>query len=362
MNTKKVYTLLGLLASLSINSIHAVTFDSGSDETDGALVYPADLGEVKFDPDAFDPPLDADGDGIYNFTTISIGSGTYVRLGADILGTKPLIWLASGAVEIDGILDLSCSDYFAGVGGFSSGTPAFPKGQGPGGSDPGISYSEETYAPTDDYVNPFLIPLIGGSGVGMSYTDPYSIYLSGGGALLLASSDSILITGAIAGGHSIYPSNSANIRLVSNKITLEPLNMHNLNVLRLEAYDHNYGYSGSFDNVERIYKSRPGKLFPDNPIKITVVDGNTVTQGNIGANKGLPDVTINNSGSVTIKVECSGIPLGREIRVVGWNDSVGRVEATTNGLTGTVEASEATCTLAIPTGNTTFMAQLVPNP
>ena len=92
--------LLGALAS------HAGTFDSGSDGSDGALVL-TDPGTLLFDPNAFDPPLDPDGDGVYNFTSVEIGPDTVVRMKAVPMGVRPVVWLASGDVKVDGILDLS---------------------------------------------------------------------------------------------------------------------------------------------------------------------------------------------------------------------------------------------------------------
>ena len=49
--------------------------------------------------------------------------------------------------------------------------------------------------------------------------------------------------------------------------------------------------------------------------------------------------------------------MGTSIEVMGWNDTVGEVSTLTDPLTGPQEVSEATCTMVIPTGNTTFMAR-----
>lgn len=63
--------------------------------------------------------------------------------------------------------------------------------------------------------------------------------------------------------------------------------------------------------------------------------------------------------AVTVKVECVGIALGTTIEVVGWNDTVGEVFAITGPLVGLFPDSSATCTMVIPTGNTTFMARVI---
>src|SRR5713101_5889165 len=83
----------------------AQSFDSGSNGSDGALNLTTP-GTIEFDPTSFNPPLDPDDDNIYHFTTITIASGVTVRLTAKHLN-GPVFWLASGAVQIDGTIDLS---------------------------------------------------------------------------------------------------------------------------------------------------------------------------------------------------------------------------------------------------------------
>ena len=122
-----------LAAGLSSPTVNAQVFDSGSDGSDGALDFSgAQSGDtVIFNPATFDPPLDADGDSVYHFTTITVPEGVTVRLVADLLGVAPVTWLASGAVQIDGTLDLNGEDghninsvhipSVAGAGGYGGG-------------------------------------------------------------------------------------------------------------------------------------------------------------------------------------------------------------------------------------------------
>ncbi|HAV12486.1 MAG TPA: hypothetical protein DCX06_03165 [Opitutae bacterium] len=338
---------------VAISSQTQAAFDSGSDESDGALVIAGNQGNVVFDPDAFNPVLDADRDGVYHFTTISVGAGTTLRFRADVMGHKPMIWLASGDVIIDGQLDLSQTfdGNIPGAGGFYGGIKnGVADGQGPGGSaaDTDPAFADESH------VNSYLIPLIGGSGRGAD-TDAFSNAdgVSGGGAMLLASSGEIQLNGLVYGFSDF--DKSGNLRLVANTISGSN-SVSGWNVLRIEAFHHNYTFS---IDANQVIKTRPGVLLPTNPIKITLVDSVSVDNTKPGANKGVADVTINDGNAVTVQVDCVGIPPGTPIRVVGWNDTVGKVEATTTGLVGTVEASSATCTMVIPTGNTTFMAQAV---
>lgn len=216
----------------------AQTFSSGSNGTDGALNIAGGQGTITFDPRNFNPQLDQDGDGIYHFTTITIGLGTTVKLSASILGEgKPLIWLATGAVQIDGVLDLNGSNghngsdahipAVAGAGGYSGGvgndeTVALVarEGNGPGGAPLGGAASAGSFAGLgaghlfaggsatlgvggSAYGNAFLLPIIGGSGGSGSIVSSGSNTGrgcgggAGGGALLIASSVSIDLDGSI---------------------------------------------------------------------------------------------------------------------------------------------------------------------
>jgi hypothetical protein len=131
-------------------SIQAQTFDSGSNGSDGALNLTTP-GTIDFDPRTFDPPLDPDGDNVYHFTTINIATGVTVRLSGQKL-TRPVFWLATGAVQIDGTIDLNGGDghpandpnpanrrsSVPGAGGYpggigEAGTSPAQSGLGPGG-------------------------------------------------------------------------------------------------------------------------------------------------------------------------------------------------------------------------------------
>ena len=152
MNLRHIITRLSRIAQISITlTLVALVFtlldgtsanaqrpfDSGSTGEDGPLDFTdAEPGStILFDPTTFDPRLDPEDDSIYHFTSITVPEGITVRLRADILGNQPLIWLASGAVVIGGMLDLNGEkghDYnaevqtpaIAGVGGFSGGIGA----------------------------------------------------------------------------------------------------------------------------------------------------------------------------------------------------------------------------------------------
>ena len=106
-NTMRRYALIPVL----LMPLAAQVFNSGSTGADGALNLTTP-GTVVFDPKTFVPPLDPDGDGIYNFTTINIAAGVTVRLRGDIINA-PVVWLAQGAVTINGAIDAAGSLYTA---------------------------------------------------------------------------------------------------------------------------------------------------------------------------------------------------------------------------------------------------------
>ncbi|RMG08239.1 MAG: hypothetical protein D6731_22225, partial [Planctomycetota bacterium] len=133
-----------ILIALAAAPAYAQGFSSGSDGSDGALNVTT---SGDFDPAALG--LDADGDGVYHFTTVNVAAGVTLRLRASVLGEgRPVIWLASGAVTIAGTLDLDGAAGHAsgavpvpseaGAGGFSGGTgrtalATATSGSGPGG-------------------------------------------------------------------------------------------------------------------------------------------------------------------------------------------------------------------------------------
>src|SRR6266571_2231823 len=131
-----------LMVAFAFIPASAQNFNSGSTGSDGALTYNTP-GTYVFDPKTFTPPLNPTGDGIFNFTTITIAAGVTVRLAGDVYAA-PVVWLAQGAVKIDGAIDLSGQNGFSasnttqrtttipGSGGYSGAYPAI--GSNPAGA------------------------------------------------------------------------------------------------------------------------------------------------------------------------------------------------------------------------------------
>lgn len=105
-NWRFIWGVLAIALLLRAPVAHAQTFESGSDGSDGALNLTTP-GTIDFDPGALG--LDADGDHIFHFTTINIAADVTLRLSARQIN-GPVFWLASGDVQIDGIIDLNGED------------------------------------------------------------------------------------------------------------------------------------------------------------------------------------------------------------------------------------------------------------
>lgn len=254
MQNKTIFATLLALASFYSGPIVTAqpTFDSGSDGSDGAFgaaeiaqlpVDPLDPSAKLFVPSAVSPALDADGDNVYHFTTITIPTGTTINMRTSALPEgKPVHFLAQGSVTIEGgaVLALNGQDghstaesayeAIAGAGGFHGGNGARagnPRkgGRGPGGarygSEAGNSAAHvsgpaagDTGPPSETYGSQLLLPLIGGSGgAGGSSLTASPGGGGGGGALLLASSATITVDGTIqANGGSGFVGGAGPIR------------------------------------------------------------------------------------------------------------------------------------------------------
>lgn len=381
--------------------VQAQTFNSGSDESDGALDFSGTPSGtiIDFDPTTFSPPLDPDGDNVYHFTTISIPTGVTVRLSAQFLN-GPVFWLASGVVQIDGIIDLNGEDgqngqditnnarFFAvpGAGGFGGGlggmgslTPT--AGNGPGGGPAiGIGAGHVNGNPGFGilpYGNDFLVPLIGGSGGGGG------IFLNnanggsggaGGGALLIASSISITVNGTIqanggTGGESGDKEGGSgsggSIHLLAPSIgvtgTLHakggPLvtggssrTVGSIGRIRVEAFQRTF--TGSTTDPAPIFTAPFGLFLPTNPpssVRVVSVAGISVPSSPTGSFTA-PDIAINDASPVTVDIEAQNIPLGTIVKLHLLFETVGTQIIDSTPLAGTLALSTATATVTIPSG------------
>jgi hypothetical protein len=381
----------------------AQAFNPGSNGSDGALNL-ATPGEILFDPrDAatFGRQLDADGDNIYHFTSITIAAGVTVKLsGAKLNG--PIYWLATGPVEIAGAIDLNgengqnreavlatgsrypavpgAGGFGGGVGyGFTSQSPP-QSGLGPGGGPvaPGRWPSGAGHATQgffgcgnpvtgQAYGNDFLVPLIGGSGGGGSIeTPPFAATGgAGGGAILIASSGTITITGSITanggqGGVNAGSGSGGAIRLVAPTISgagsLSAVGKGSNNCgagssngrIRLEAFQHSL--TGTINPVPR--RGVPSSIFlPEIPLSLRVASiASAPAPATPGGAFTSPDVTINSASAVDVTIEAKGIPPGTVVTLVVLPETGIDVVTDSPPLTGTLQQSSTTVSVTVPPG------------
>lgn len=236
----KVWALCLMMLVGGATAVRAQNFSSGSNQSDGAfdLTGKPSGTVVNFVPSSF--PGDQHALNIFNFTQITIPAGVTVSISGNTV-TAPVIWLASGDVDIEGTIDISGAIGYSaspildgrrrsipGPGGFSGGVggkfdpsastpqPVAQPGDGPGGGAGGGTVATPWCNTTLNLYqgvggtftgNSFLVPLVGGSGGGGGNlatasggltSSPYAAGGgAGGGAILVASSTSITVNGTI---------------------------------------------------------------------------------------------------------------------------------------------------------------------
>jgi hypothetical protein len=390
------------------------SFSSGSNGSDGAFTL-NEPGTYIFDHVNF--PFDPDGDYVYHFTTITIGTGVTLILRSPNM-TAPVYWLATGDVQIDGIIDLNgqdgqnyttitnCGARFSalpGAGGFGGGlgkcgtaNPA-QQGKGPGGGYVNINnpytggggghklFGGGAGGPA--YGNDFLVPLIGGSGGGGGSSNNNSASGEGGGgggALLIASPGSIIINGVIRAnggkGGNNYNSggnlgsgagggSGGNIHLLASTLNVSGSILTqggsggsgygnggtgSVGRIRLEAFT--YSLTGSTINPGAILGTPFNVYLPTTPppsASVIEVDGVPLTDFPTGS-YATPDLTINTPANSVFTIEARYIPLGTTVELhIVSEDGVDQI-VTSTPLAGTFELSTATVTATVPTGFSRF--------
>ncbi len=399
---KLLIIIVMFIASGFMINAQDFTFDSGSDGSDGALNL-TEAGILEFNPLDFDPPLDPDGDNIYHFTTINVGADVTVKLAGNILGSNPVIWLATAEVTIAGTLDLNGEDGHghdvgvkidskSGAGGYGGGK-FNRRGNGPGGGYSGRqggggghvtngSISQNSIAGGPSYGNSFLLPLIGGSGGGGGEGSNAGGGGAGGGAILIVSSLSISINGQVlanggAGGGGLAINGSAGwgggggsggaIRCIAPIITGNgtlSANFGNagksggrgaIGRIRIEVFQ--ASFSGTV--VPPVIVSTPGFVFLSNnvpPVSVVSIDGKPVP-ANPNGTFSPADIVIDNPGTTTLAIEAHDIPLGNIVKVTMYNETEGTSSVDSSPLEGTLENSTATATLQVPHGFNRFFVE-----
>lgn len=353
---------------------HAMAFDP---TTERILLHGGDTGEASHATHTFDGStwrllgdnpyvidMRARPDGIWNFTSINIPAGMTVKFRRNE-SNAPVVWLASGGVSINGIIDLSGADAHEGPapmaaepgpGGFGGGPGGRPHefggryegrgGMGPGGGQPGVEPGQagggggHAVPGVGDrggasYGNQTVRTLAGGSGGGgggSSDSSEGGNGGAGGGAILIASSQYINLDGAILsrGGNGAGDQGPGGggsggaIRLAANSVTgsggLDTAGGRD--GLGQESGSHGYvrieGYFiGETFNTTGRFTARPPVdlgLHAPGSIVITEVAGANVVQPPAG-NLMEPDVTFSAEGEIMIRLSTEGIPVGTGVMI-----------------------------------------------
>lgn len=389
-----------VLVLLAVIGLRAQALNSGSNGSDGALVLTTP-GDVVFDPAALG--LDADRDNVFHLTTITIGPGVTVRMPFNRLQGLPVVWLATGAVQIDGTIDLNGQDgvdaapgalnraavpgpggYPGGVGWGGSGFAGtdLRAGLGPGGGRPGqvgngaghlipgTDFTGSGQAPA--YGNALLVPLRGGSGGGGGGGGSVAGGSggAGGGALRIFSSTSIALNGSItanggnggAGGSVGGGGGSGgSVHLIAPTITgsgaLSVTGGEHGNALgfasspgrvRLDAFTNQFaGTSSSFMTRGTPYNV---PLPTGSPlVRVTSIGGIPVSAAPSG-DAATPDASINQSGPVTVDIEARNVPLGTVLQVRVMSEASPDFLVNSTPLAGTLQLSTASADVTFPPG------------
>ncbi|MDQ8180224.1 kelch repeat-containing protein [Pelagicoccus sp. SDUM812005] len=292
-------------------------------------------------------------DGIWNFTTIDIPSNIEMRFTKNAANT-PVVWLATGAVNIGGILRLDGqnaksndgSDNYAlgGPGGAPGGLGAIRRdvsgnyagtpGQGAGGGAPGVTSgqygSDGNFK--DTYGNTLLLPLVGGSGGGggaSTDTGNGGHGAGGGGAILIASDLDITINGHINtdGGDQTWGGGSYGGHGSGGAIKLMADRVQGSGVLWARGGRAYSDARAGRIRIEAFFRPLAAKATPpatatapiaapdfgDIPtLTVTSVDGENVALPPSG-NLQTPDVVFTAAGTVSILVDSENIPEGTPV-------------------------------------------------
>ncbi len=370
--------------------VQAQTFNCGSTGADGALnvTTPGTYDFYPGNTQLFPSPVDPEGDNIYHFTTITIASGVTLRMTGKFLN-GPVFLLASGAVQINGTIDLDggaghprtnlsaervpsnpgAGGYSGGVGGNSASPPQ--PGLGPGGG-PADAFGSSSPKGGNFTGNAFLVPLIGGSGGGGAISS-FDLFGggggAGGGALLLCSSTSIVVSGTISanGGTARNNGNGGGgsggaIRLVTPTLSGAGIlsvgfggsdgsnNNGGSGRIRLEAFQNTF--NGAIDTSIRTLASPFALFLPTTPapaVRVVNIDGQPVPANPTGSFT-VPDVAINKATAVTVQIAASNIPPGTVVKLYISSENAPDQTIDSLPLAGTLATSTATASVVLPPG------------
>ncbi len=317
--------------------------------------------------------------GVFNYTDIVVPSGMTVKFLRNSANT-PVVWMASGFVQVGGTVDVSGSGSAGGPGGYDGADGLMLNGQGPGGGYPDDTYSHLGGRYFGTYGNPQIEPLIGGSGGGRQGT--WSLAGSGGGgALLIAASRDIQINGSImANSSSAYgnPTGTGSggaIKLVADRIlgsgSLQadaggtnsgyPNQTGTPGRIRLEAYETDMVDNGSplpSSSSSPVWDSGSIASQLEYELKVTHVAGLEVREPPTGQPSS-PDVSFSTDQEVTVVVSGRNIPDGTEVKLAVSGNGINVTLPASGDPPVTMQSGGATFNVTIPAGLGNIQASAV---
>jgi hypothetical protein len=309
--------------------------------------------------------------GVFNYTNILVPSGMNVKFLRNTANT-PVIWLASGFVQIDGTVDVSGSGSAGGPGGYDGADGLMVNGQGPGGGYPPDQLGGRYFGV---YGNPQIEPLIGGSGGGRTDTY-YQAATGGGGAVLIAASRDIQISGSIL-SNSSYAGQAGSgsggaIKLVADRIL-------GTGSLQANTGGSQYGYNGTpgririeayetdmVDNGSPLPSSATSPVWDSGSIasqleyelKVTHVAGLEVREPPTGQTSS-PDVSFSTDQEVTVVVSGRNIPDGTPIKLSLSGQGINTTLPASGEPDVLMQSGGATFNVTIPAGLGNIQASAV---
>ena len=360
---RKIFQLAFLICALS--ALAQAQFNSGSTGADGAL----DLLTMNCPNNVCAVQLPESG--ILNYTTVNIPTGKWLQFLANSRNT-PVILLVQGNVFIGGEINVSAPCTFGltivpcrtgrqpGPGGFYGGSIG-RRGFGPGGGSVPCD-SPESSGRWVGALN--LVPIIGGSGGAGCFNG--EIEGGGGGAITIASSTLISLTGSVmALGRGIQSTcgSGGAIRLVANSLNISGnLNAHcngtHFGAIRLEAPEGQRTFTGTATPAAVLAPVNPN-IVSNNQPQLTIASvGGYAVPSYAGSRFDTVDLLLPNQipDPVNVAVNANNIPVGTQI-------NVGFVSGSPNGTTAPCNLagifSSSSCTATISNLNRTGVTYLL---
>ena len=388
----------------------AQTYSSGSTGADGPFNPPASVPSgTTISGSIVTVPLPPSG--IFNFQTVTVGSGLTVRFVKNTANT-PVTILATGDITIAGTIDVNGRDGQGpqqnsatavsvggegGPGGYRGGngssrdfTVPAAAGQGPGGGTAAPSTlntcgGAATYGSSGGFPG---LPLVGGSGGGGGATSTANGVPTfsggggggGGGAIVMASSTRIVLTGVVTanggfGACGSGPSRGSGgaIRLVAPLITgagslsaiAGPIfgQPSEIGRVRLEAFTNTF--SGTSTPGPSVVPSPGPVTAASNPALINLPSltisavGGVSTPANAGGSYGAADIALSagTTNPVPVEVTAANLPLSTAVTVKVVPVAGGASTFSVGALSGTLAQSTGSADVTLPTGGIVSVVQ-----